>query len=293
MGIIQEIQEDLLSDNVKLSIILRKAYIPAVKLNLLDLKEWLDKETQGYSFHDELPQYRKLQGYCKASNPFYGWNVVNFHSKQAEQELSVIPYGKTIFEIEDILDTTGYTEFQVQLTTDLIAKYGITGCNSLVNVFPRRKLANIISGAKSFLMAYIAKLDDVGIKGNNSNFTRDEKEKVKTMVINQTFNVSGGNLMNQTATENSTQTQNNVLDIERVKELYELISDNVTKLGLDEEKLSCLENELQKLDIQIKSGFSDKFSIGPLLQSIKNILENAVGSAFGQGIIYSLKLLGF
>lgn len=293
MGIIQEIQEDLLNDNIKLSIILRKAYIPAVKLNLLDLKEWLDKETQGYSFYDELPQYRMIQGYCKALNPFYGWNVVNFHSKQAEQELSVVPYGKTIFEIEDMLDKTVYAEFQVQLTTDLIVKYGITGCNSLVNVFPRRKLANIISGAKSLLMAYIAKLDDVGIEGNNSNFTKAEKEKVKTMVIKQIFNVSGGNFMNQTATENSTQTQNNGLDIEQVKELYELISDNVTKLGLDEEKLSLLEAELQKLDIQIKSGFSDKSSIGPLLQSIKNILENAVGSAFGQGIIYSLKLLGF
>ena len=293
MGIIQEIQEDLLNDNIKLSIILRKAYIPAVKLNLLDLKEWLDKETQGYSFYDELPQYRMIQGYCKALNPFYGWNVVNFHSKQAEQELSVVPYGKTIFEIEDMLDKTVYAEFQVQLTTDVIVKYGITGCNSLVNVFPRRKLANIISGAKSLLMAYIAKLDDVGIEGNNSNFTKAEKEKVKTMVIKQIFNVSGGNFMNQTATENSTQTQNNGLDIEQVKELYELISDNVTKLGLDEEKLSLLEAELQKLDIQIKSGFSDKSSIGPLLQSIKNILENAVGSAFGQGIIYSLKLLGF
>ena len=91
MGIIQEIQEDLLKDNVKLSVILRKAYIPAVKLNLLNLKEWLDKETQGYEFNDELPQYRKFQGCCKALNPFYGWSIVNFHSKQAEQELSIVP----------------------------------------------------------------------------------------------------------------------------------------------------------------------------------------------------------
>lgn len=290
MGIIQEIQEDLLSDNVKLSIILRKAYIPAVKLNLLDLKEWLDKETQGYGFHDELPQYRKIQGYCKALNPFYAWNVVNFHSKQAEQELSVIPYGKTIFEIEDMLDKTSYTEFQVQLTTDLIAKYGITGCNSLVNVFPRRKLANIISGAKSYLMAYIAKLDDVGIVGNDSEFTMEEKNKAQT-IIKQIFNISGGNFATQIATENSTQIQNNGLDMKQVKELCELISDNMNKLGLDGEKLSLLEAELQKLDMQIESGYQDNSSIKPLLQSIKNILENAVGSALGQGIVYSLKLL--
>lgn len=161
MGIIQEIQEDLLNDDIKLSKVLRKAYVPAVKLNLYDLKEWLDKETQGYDFNDKFPHYRKIYGCCKAFNPLYGWTVVNFHSKEAEQELSILPFGKTIFEIEDMLDKTSYAEFHVQLTTDLIAKYGITGCNSLVSVFPRRKLANIINGAKSFLMAYIAKLDDV------------------------------------------------------------------------------------------------------------------------------------
>ncbi len=291
MGIIQEIQEDLLRDNIKLSLILRKAYIPAVKLNLSDLKEWLDKETQGYDSIDGLPQYRKIQGYCRALNPFYGWNIVNFYSKQAERELSIIPYDKTVFEIEDMLDNTNYTEFQVQLTTDLIVKYGITGCNSLVSVFPRRKLANIINGAKSFLMAYIAKLDDVGIIGKDSEFTMDEKNKAQT-VVHQTINVSGGNFMNQVATENSEQIQNNGLDIKQVKELCELISDNVNKLGLDEEKLSLLEAELQTLRIELEKEPKNSSLIQRSLQSIKNILENAAGSAIGQGFIYSLKLLG-
>lgn len=291
MGIIQEIQEDLLKDNVKLSVILRKAYIPAVKLNLLNLKEWLDKETQGYEFNDELPQYRKIQGCCKALNPFYGWSIVNFHSKQAEQELSIVPYGKTVFEIEDMLDKTSYTEFQVQLTTDLIAKYGITGCNSLVSVFPRRKLANIINGAKSFLMAYIAKLDDVGIIGKDSEFTIEEKNKAQT-VVHQTINVSGGNFMNQVATINSKQIQNNSLDMKQVKELYELIFNNINKIGLDEERISLLEKEMQTLRIELEKEAHNPSLIQQSLQSIKNIIEGATGSIVGQAIMYSLKLLG-
>lgn len=290
MGIIQEIQEDLLNDNVKLSVILRKAYIPAVKLNLLNLKEWLDKETQGYEFNDELPQYRKIQGCCKALNPFYGWSIVNFHSKQAEQELSVVSYGKTIFEIEDILDKTDYTEFQVQLTTDLIAKYGITGCNSLVSVFPRRKLANIINGTKSFLMAYIAKLDDVGIIGKDSEFTMDEKSKAQT-VVHQTINVSGGNFMNQVATENSNQIQNNGLDMKQVKELYELIFNNINKIGLDEKRISLLEKEIQTLRMELEKETHNPSLIQQSLQSIKNIIEGATGSIVGQAIMHSLKLL--
>lgn len=137
----------------------------------------------------------------------------------------------------------------------------------------------------------LAKLDDVGIIGKDSEFTMDEKNKAQT-VVHQTINVSGGNFMNQVATENSEQIQNNGLDIEQVKELCELISDNRDKLGLDEEKLSLLEAELQKLDMQIRGEVQDTSLIKPLLQSIKNILENAAGSAIGQGFIYSLKLLG-
>lgn len=291
MGIIQEIQEDLLNDDIKLSKVLRKAYVPAVKLNLYDLKEWLDKETQGYDFNDKFPQYRKIYGCCKAFNPLYGWTVVNFHSKEAEQELSILPFGKTIFEIEDMLDKTSYTEFHVQLTTDLIAKYGITGCNSLVSVFPRRKLANIINGAKSFLMAYIAKLDDVGIIGKDSEFTMEEKNKAQT-VVNQTINVSGGNFMNQVATINSKQIQNNSLDMKQVKELYEFLSEDLNKIGLDNEKISLCETELQIIKNELEKDIQNPSIIQQSLKSIKNIIENAAGSVVGQAILHSLNLLG-
>jgi len=291
MGIIQEIQEDLLKDHIKLSITLRKAYILAVKLNLPDLKEWLDKETQGYDSDDEFPLYRKIQGYCKALNPLYGWNVVNFHTKQAEQELSVFYYSRTIFEVEDILSTTNFNEFQTPLTSDLISKYGIANCNSLVIVYPRRKLLNIISGAKSFLMAYVAKLSDIGIVGNDSEFTKEEKNKAQT-IINQTINVSGGNFMNQVATEDSKQIQNNGLDVEQVKDIYELIVENINKFNLAEAKCDLLKSELTVLRTELDKDTHNPSLIQQSLNSIKNIIEGATGSVVGQAIMYSLRLLG-
>lgn len=291
MGIIQEIQEDLLKDSVKLSVILRKAYIPAVKLSLSDLKEWLDKETQGYDSVDELPQYRKIQGCCKALNPFYGWSIVNFHSKQAERELSIVPYGKTIFEIEDILDKTNYTEFQVQLTTDLIDKYGITGCNSLVSVFPRRKLANIINGAKSFLMAYIAKLDDVGIIGKDSEFTMDEKNKAQT-VVHQTINVSGGNFMNQVATENSEQIQNNGLDAKQIKCIIQMLQSQQDNLEIDENARNTLKHELLIVTKELERPEPQYSIIKQGLKSIRTIVEGAVSGVVSQTILHMFHLLG-
>lgn len=291
MGIIQEIQEDLLKDSVKLSDILIKAKIPATKLDLLEFKNWLDKEIQGYANGDSHPQYRRIKGICKYYDAFYGWQNMQFSSSQAETDLSFILYSKSIFEIEDLLATTLVMEYQTLVSANLFQQYNL---NRFVNVaifFPRRSLSNILNGVRGKLMEYIAKLDDEGIEGNNSNFTKDEKEKVKTMVINQTFNVSGGNFMNQTASENSSQIQNNGLDIKQVKELYELISDNINKLGLNEEKYSLLDAELQTLRIELEKEPNNSSLIQRSLQSIKNILENAAGSAIGQGFIYSLKLL--
>lgn len=293
MGIIQEIQDELLSPQCILSETMRKSYIPAVKLGLTELKEWLDLETQGYPNDiDQVPTYRCLHGQCRGFTPFHTWENINFDSHISEEELSRIKYKISIFEIEKLLQNLNIMEFTIVLPYSLIRMYNITNCSQLAVFIGRRKLQNIINSAKNVLMSYIAKLDDVGIEGNNSNFTKDEKEKVKTMVINQTFNVSGGNFMNQTATENSTQTQSNVLDTKQVKELCELISDNMNKLGLDREKLSLLDAELQTLRIELEKKSKNPSLIQRGLQSITNIIEGSTGSIIGQAIMHSLKLLG-
>lgn len=119
----------------------------------------------------------------------------------------------------------------------------------------------------------------------------EEKNKAQT-VVNQTINVSGGNFMNQVATINSKQIQNNSLDMKQVKELYEFLSEDLNKIGLDNEKISLCETELQIIKNELEKDIQNPSIIQQSLKSIKNIIENAAGSVVGQAILHSLNLLG-
>ncbi len=290
MGIIQEIQEDLLKDNIPLSKLLNKSYIPAVQLNLTDFKNWLDKEIQGYNENDIVPEYRKIKGVCQGFNIAFGWKLINFMS-DIPTELNTYSYRNSIFELEEFLKQNSLMQFQTPISPSLISKYQITNCTNLSLLYPRRKLLNIINGAKGLLMSYIAKLNEVGIMGNGNNFTKDEKNKAQT-IVNQTINVSGGHFMNQVATENSTQIQNNGLDIEQVKDVYELIEGNINKFNLTEEKYNLLKSELDTLKAELDKDLQNPSLIQRCLNSIKNIIEGATESIVGETIMHSLRLLG-
>ena len=69
-GLVSELQRDALDTNVKVSELLRKAYVVATKLNIPDFKNWIQKELNGYGFDkDEIPNYRLLTGEIKYYNP--------------------------------------------------------------------------------------------------------------------------------------------------------------------------------------------------------------------------------
>ena len=71
-----------------------------------------------------------------------------------------------------------------------------------------------------------------------------------------------------------------------------LIFNNINKIGLDEERISLLEKEMQTLKIELEKEAHNPSLIQQSLQSIKNIIEGATGSIVGQAIMYSLNLLG-
>lgn len=293
MGIIQEIQDELLSPQCILSETMRKAYIPAVKLGLIELKEWLDLETQGYPNDiEQVPTYRCLQGQCRGFTPFHTWENINFDSHISEEELSKIKYKVSIFEIEKLLQNSNTIEFTIALPYSLIRMYNITNCGQLAVFIGRRKLQNIINSAKSVLMADIAKLDDVGIEGNNSNFTKDEKERVKTMVINQTFNVSGGNVENQVATENSNQIQNNGWDAKQIKCIIQMLQSQQDNLEIDENARNTLKHELLIVTKELERSEPQYSIIKQGLKSIRTIVEGAASGVVSQTILHMFHLLG-
>jgi hypothetical protein len=292
MGIIQEIQNDLLNNKIKLSEILIKAKIPATKLNLLEFKNWLNKEIQGYDIKDEHPQYRCIKGVCRYKDNFNGWQHLKFMSLQSENDLSYILYSKSVYEIEELLETTPYTEYQTFVSAALIQKYALNRFSDIAIFIQRRSLSNILNGVRGKLMEYIAELDDIGIEGNNSNFTQAEKDKAQT-IVNQTINVSGGNFMNQVASENSMQELNDGLDIQQIQTIIQLLQSLQNSIEINENTKKELKNELLTITKELQQPLPKSSIIKEGLKSIRTILEGAAGGALTQTVLSIFHLLGF
>ena len=61
MSLLREIQNDAVNSNVKISDLLRKCKILAVRLGSTEFQSWINKELNGYSSEDELPEYRIIE----------------------------------------------------------------------------------------------------------------------------------------------------------------------------------------------------------------------------------------
>ena len=62
MSLLGDIQTAAASDSASLSSILRKCQILAVRLKYEPFKEWVSRESNGYSAGVELPEYRVMNG---------------------------------------------------------------------------------------------------------------------------------------------------------------------------------------------------------------------------------------
>ena len=75
-SLIEALQAEALDASVPIADLLRKAKVVADKLDISELREWVDRELNGYGDDDEYPEYRKVQGELQAFNPYHGWQPI-------------------------------------------------------------------------------------------------------------------------------------------------------------------------------------------------------------------------
>ena len=61
-----KILKELVNEEISLNIALKRLIVLAADMNDNDLKEWAEKEINGYNTDDEVPEYRKI-----CSHSFY------------------------------------------------------------------------------------------------------------------------------------------------------------------------------------------------------------------------------
>ena len=105
MTLVQDLLKKALDTNISTSDLLRNAYTVAFKLNIPDLKQWINNELNGYKDANDLPDYRFVKGFMRSYNPYHGWQDVTIKDKKLIRALEHLPIVDKISAIEQFTES--------------------------------------------------------------------------------------------------------------------------------------------------------------------------------------------
>ncbi len=204
-NIVQELQQDLLNPNVKLSSTLNKAYLIARKLEIPDFRDFIEKEIKGYPDDKNIPDYRVIHGVLKGRNIFRGWEQVLNVPPEMEEELAAARLTCPISEMEAIVDTDGDNNM-VHIPLASVAGSKLLGVAVPMAVFfTTYKISAILETVRHLLLEWAIALEKNGILGEGLSFS--EKDMALAQSIPQvsriTVTASAGATVNIGSTDNS------------------------------------------------------------------------------------------
>lgn len=193
--IVLELQKEAISKESDILNLLRKAYLVARKLKLVEFEEWINNELNGYKNIDKLPDYRKVKGEVKAWNPYHGWIPVILQNDEIDKSISEQLIPDSIPSLMNVYNNSNDNTAVLQLgasinqilskTCGFETKYALMiGVNQLYNIM--EKTRNIV-------LEWAITLEENGILGEDLQFTQQEKEKANSTstIFNYTNNFYG------------------------------------------------------------------------------------------------------
>ncbi len=100
---LQDLKNDAIGSDIKVSELLRKAKILAKKLGDNDFLFWIEKEASGYG-KEKVPEYRIVHGEPKGHNPYRGWIPFTTGESKSQDFLSKKLVSSPIAELESIIE---------------------------------------------------------------------------------------------------------------------------------------------------------------------------------------------
>ncbi len=111
-GIVLELQRELINPQIRIYDLLLKASLIAEKLELKEIKDWINLEMEGYK-GKEVPEYRILKGKPEYRHYLRGyWETLNVVAKDEEN------YKKIMHAISTAYITNSISEVEEWLKDD-------------------------------------------------------------------------------------------------------------------------------------------------------------------------------
>ncbi|WP_232463561.1 AbiTii domain-containing protein [Tumebacillus avium] len=294
-----ELQREALEQSTSVSILLRKAFTLAKKLQVKEFVKWSQFELNGYDDPTHpSPNYRVVHGEIKALNPYHGYIPVYLDQKTAEL-LSKRNLPSPITEIEEHIKTG-----EKNSKGTLMYKFPANVQRALMQMMeydlevslhiPATQFQRIVDRVRNIILEWTLKLEEEGILGEGMTFSDMEKEKAPNtagIILNVIGSMTNSQL--QQNADNSTQTSTVNSDSVKKEEIISLIGEVkklLEEIG-DQDKKDELAAEISVLESQANSPKPKKGIIGEAMKSIRNIAEGTTGSLAATAILNKLAAL--
>ncbi len=292
-SVIIELQSEALDKTVKVSDLLRKALVVARKLKIGEFQEWIEKELNGYD--DDAPDYRVAKGKVIGWNPYNGWIPLIFEDPEEAAVYSERAAGQTIAEIENLLEKGNKSGLHMPFPHDIQRQLskGFGYETEVTLSVGQESLVRVVDAVRNIILNWTLKLEEDGVLGEGLQFSETEKEAAAQSPQNVT-NFYGPIHGSQIALGNrkSIQVSSSFqLDIPTIAEYLEKLNSELPNIELDSDKKVEIESEIATIHAQAGSPNPKRGIVKESLQSIRNVLEGASGSAAGQLLIEVGKLI--
>lgn len=293
-SIIQDLQSEATDTTNSVSDLLRKAKIVAVKLDLKEFEEWVERELNGYDVtsNDDLPDYRIISGEPKAWNPYHGWQPILFGDNKAGELMSRRGITSPVGELDDLVKTTSGT---FAITYSNAAKKSIMrsiGHETDVSfMISRSSIVGVLNAVRNRILDSALKLEKAGVLGEGISFS--EKDKQKAQMAGVTYSIGhienfAGAIGNVSDNATISVHQLNAESKEELKKLIAQIEKYTPGLGLSAEQKKKVSHMNLVVIEEVSKEEPQQSKILSALHSLKNIFEGVAGNVIAQGIIVEL-----
>lgn len=203
-----ELQRDAMDSSVALIDLLRKAFVVARKLKIVEFQRWVEYELNGYhSSSEEIPIYREVSGEIRAWNPYHGWIPVIVQDEKLSASIRKRKIGQPISELESLVKNKKKRGVLHISFPQAIENMLMEGTDALLRPtlhIGENQIHGILDAVRNTVLNWAMKLEEEGILGEGLTFSHEEKQKAQgnpSINIGQ-FQGIFGNISDSNVTQN-------------------------------------------------------------------------------------------
>lgn len=285
-GLVLELQRDCLDQSISISTLLRRAKVIAAKLELNDLRDWIDSELSGYECSlKDLPNHRKGVGQPKYFNPYRGWQPIQTGDDWLGEIVRTVFFTQTVSEIEHLIDNQSdtlvatYPPFIEKALQDCLPVRMQTGLH-----FSKSEPVRALDFIRNKALEWTLELEAKGITGKGMSFGETDKKEASVV----TNNIYGGNFgvlgsVSGNANASNFVSINNEVSSSDILAFTEKVRTSIP--ALPRELRSEVEDVLRELENEANSNQLRRSKISQGLSSLRAIMEGATGNLAATGVL--------